>query len=269
MHPGRCVDLQYCICLIISLFYDGVFIVLIDFRLFVWFILGIVLYRAPDGYPAYGCIKTECICNSVFDVQAYFSVFKQIIINAGGTRTPAVGKKSTSLLESALCLAVFLRIRCAEWERFWLLGTCRQLAVAASYQRTSHAKNTLRMTSFCAPTIAPFLQPSALLHLESKVTLLHALRSHAPPLQLNVPAGKWQPEVTVMLLCSVLSNSIMPVETQAWNKKKISKLFIIFFWFNHSLFSLTLKWAPVITQALPSDVQNLAPKGISCPHFVW
>lgn len=113
--------------------------------------------------------------------------------------------------KAALYFAVFLCIRCADWERFWLLGTCRQLAVAASYQRTSHAKNTLRMTSFCAPTVAPFLQPSALLHLESKVTR----RSHASPLQLNAPVGKWQPEVTVVLLSSVLSNSITPVEMPA------------------------------------------------------
>lgn len=40
--------------------------------------------------------------------------------------------------------------------------TCRQIAMAAGYQRTSRSKNTLQMTSFCAPAVAPppFLQPS-------------------------------------------------------------------------------------------------------------
>lgn len=46
------------------------------------------------------------------------------------------------------------------------------------------------MTSFCAPTIAPFLQPSALLHLQRKMNLLLARQSCALPLQLNVAVRK-------------------------------------------------------------------------------
>lgn len=214
MLPGKSVDPQYyfLICLIISWFYDGVLIVLIDFRLFVWFILGI-----------YCRLSFMHLRLRVVDVQAYCSVFSKLLLMQVELGLLQWGSKA------ALRLAVFFCIRRADWERFWLLGTCRQLAVAASYQRTSHAKNTLRMTSFCAPTVAPFLQPSALLHLESKVTLLQARRSHAPPLQLNAPVGKWQPEVTVMLLCSVLSNSITLVEMPAWNNRKnIQAVYYIF-----------------------------------------
>lgn len=90
---------------------------------------------------------------------------------------------------ACLCLCAwegFTPSESAEWEQLLLLGTCRQIAMAASYQCTSHSKNTLQMTSFCAPTIAPFLQPSALLHLQCKMNLLPAQQSSALPLQLNV-----------------------------------------------------------------------------------
>lgn len=69
-------------------------------------------------------------------------------------------------------------------------GTCRQIAMAAGYQCTSHSKNTLQMTSFCAPTIAPFLQPSALRHLQRGMNLLPARQSSALLLQHNVAARK-------------------------------------------------------------------------------
>lgn len=71
-----------------------------------------------------------------------------------------------------------------------MLGTCRQIAVGASYQCTSRSKNTLQMTSFCAPTLAPFLQPSALLHLQSKMNLPPARQSSALLLHLNVAVRK-------------------------------------------------------------------------------
>lgn len=78
----------------------------------------------------------------------------------------------------------------AEWEQLLLPGTCRQIAMAASYQCTSHSKNTLQMTSFCAPTIAPFLQPSTLLHLQHKMNLLPARQSSALLLQLDMALRK-------------------------------------------------------------------------------
>ncbi len=87
--------------------------------------------------------------------------------------------------QSCLCLSAWEDFT-TEWEQLLLLRTCRQIAQAAGYQSTSHSKNTLQMTSFCAPTIAPFLQPSALLHLYRNMKLLPAQQSSALPLQLNV-----------------------------------------------------------------------------------
>lgn len=90
----------------------------------------------------------------------------------------------------------------AEWEQLLLLGTCRQIAMAASYQCTSHSKNTLQMTSFCAPTNAPFLQPSALLHLLSKMNLLPGSALICSPLfDLTWQWGKQVVDPGVVLCC--------------------------------------------------------------------
>lgn len=51
-------------------------------------------------------------------------------------------------------------------------------------------------------------------------------------------------------------------------QKKYPSCLLYFFGSVTPFSTLALKWAPVNTQPLVSDVQNLAPKGISRPHFV-
>lgn len=82
--------------------------------------------------------------------------------------------------------------------------------------------------------------------------------------------GKRQPEVTdAALFCSLkLHHAGGNAEITEITEKNIQAVSYIFFGSITPFFSLTLKCAPVNTQALASNVQNLAPKGISCPHFV-
>ena len=98
-----------------------------------------------------------------------------------------------------------LRVSPQNESSYYCRGTCRQIVMAAGYQRTSRSKNTLQMTSFCAPTVAPlFSSHQALLHLQRRKNLL-------PPRHFSL-MWQWGEQVAdrgvVTLFCVALSNSI-------------------------------------------------------------